>query len=239
MKTIEYSEDNKWKKYHCKVISGLLLSVYALLMIWMFWFVGRPMLRFASQPDAFREWVDAYGIWSRIGYVGMILLQVFVAVIPGEPLEIGGGYAFGMAEGTLLCLIGAVLGSVLVFLFVRYFGIRMVEVFYSREKIRSLKFLRNSKKRDLLFFFLFLIPGTPKDLLCYFAGLTDMKWSRWLFICSIGRIPSVITSAIGGNALGTQDYMIAGITAAVTLAVSLAGIIIYRMICQIHERKEK
>lgn len=239
MKTIEYSEDSKGKKYHCKVISGLLLSVYVLLMIWICWFVGRPMLRFASQPEVFREWVDAYGIWSRIGYIGMVLLQVFVAVIPGEPLEIGGGYAFGMAEGTLLCLSGALLGSVLVFGFVRYFGIRMVEVFYSREKIWSLKFLRNSKKRDLLFFFLFLIPGTPKDLLCYFAGLTDMKWRTWLFICSVGRVPSVITSAISGNALGIQDYMIAGITAVATLAVSLAGIVTYRMICRVHEKRQE
>ncbi len=226
------------KKDHRKLWSGFIITVYLGLMIWIIWFVGRPMLAFASQPEEFREWVDAYGIWSRIGYIGMVLLQVFVAVIPGEPLEIGGGYAFGMLEGTFLCLAGAVIGSILVFGFVRYFGIRMVEVFYSREKIQALRFLRNSKRRDLLFFFLFLIPGTPKDLLCYFAGLTDMRWTTWLFICFWGRIPSIITSAIGGNALGTKNYMAAGITAIATLAVSLIGVVSYRTICKKQEMKQ-
>ncbi len=220
-----------------KLISGFMIIVYVALMVWMFLFIGRPMLEFASQPDEFRAWVDNYGAGSRLGYIGMVMLQVFVAVIPGEPLEIGGGYAFGMLEGTFLCLAGAAFGSILVFLFVRYFGMRMVEVFYSREKIQSLRFLRNSKRRDLWFFFLFLIPGTPKDLLCYFAGLTDMKWRTWLFICSLGRIPSIITSTIGGNALGTKNYMAAGIIAAVTLAVSVLGVITYRIICRKYQKE--
>lgn len=215
-----------------KIIGGIAIAVYALLTVWIFLFVGKPMLRFVSEPDRFRDWVDTYGFWSRIAYIGMVFLQVFIAVIPGEPLEIGGGYAFGSIEGTLLCLTGAVIGSILVFAFVRYFGIRLVEVFYPKEKIQSLKFLRSSPKRNYLFFLLFVIPGTPKDLLCYFAGLTDMRWSTWIFISTVGRIPSIITSTIGGDALGTKNYLFAVVAFAVTLAVSLAGLLVYQGICR-------
>ena len=71
-------------------------------------------------------------------------LQVLVAVIPGEPLEISGGYAFGAVQGTVLCMLGAFLGGVVVFAFVRRFGRELVEVFFPKEKIESLRFLQSS-----------------------------------------------------------------------------------------------
>ena len=64
--------------------------------------------------------------------------------------------------------------------FVRRFGRELVEVFFPKEKIESLRFLQSSPKRDLLFWIVFVVPGTPKDLLCYFAGLTDLSWGKWL-----------------------------------------------------------
>ena len=76
------------------------------------WFVGRPMIRFVSEPEKFRLWVDEHGIWGRLAFIGMVIFQIIVAIIPGEPLEIGAGYAFGAVEGTILCLIGAVLVGV-------------------------------------------------------------------------------------------------------------------------------
>lgn len=215
-----------------KIIGSLLILFYCIGTVLLCIFVGRPLLEFASDPEQFRNWVDIHGVWGRIAYMGMVILQIVIAAIPGEPLEIGGGYAFGMLEGTALCILGGVIGSILVFSFVRYFGIKVVELFFPREKIQSMRFLRNSGKRDAIFFFLFLIPGTPKDFLCYFAGLTDMKWSTWLFICSVGRIPSVITSTAGGDALGTQNYMFAVIVFAATTFVSLLGVLLYRLICQ-------
>lgn len=232
------SDRGVFSKREKRMLGIGLILIYCLATALVCWFVGRPLLRFASKPQQFREWVDIHGIWGRIGYVGMVLLQVFVAVIPGEPLEIGGGYAFGTAEGTFLCILGSTAGSMLVFAFVRYFGIRVVELFYSREKIQSMRFLRSSRKRDSLFFLLFLIPGTPKDFLCYFAGLTDMKWGTWLFICSVGRIPSVITSVIGGDALGTKNYSFALLVFAATIAVSLVGVLIYRAVCGRRSRKK-
>lgn len=67
------------------------------------------MLKFVSEPEKFRAWVDGHGIYGRLAFIGMMVLQVFIAIIPGEPLEIGAGYAFGMWEGTLLCMAGALM----------------------------------------------------------------------------------------------------------------------------------
>ena len=53
------------------------------------WFVGRPMIRFVSEPDEFREWVDSHGIWGRVAFIGMVIFQIIVAIIPGEPLGRG------------------------------------------------------------------------------------------------------------------------------------------------------
>ena len=74
------------------------------------------------------------------------------------------------------------------------------------------------------------IPGTPKDLLSYFAGLTDIKMGRWLLITTVARIPSVITSTVGGNAVGEQNYLFAILVFAGTLAVSALGLLIYQRI---------
>ena len=142
-------------------------------------------------------------------------------------------------EGTLLCLAASTAGSILVFLLVRRFGMRLVGVFFSRDKLNSLRFLRSTPKRDFLFLLIFMLPGTPKDLLSYFAGLTDIRFPVWLLICSFGRIPSIITSIVGGDALGEGNYTYAILVFAVTLAVSGVGLFVYNQICLKHAGKTK
>ena len=218
------------------------LAVFLLLFLAVAWFIGRPMIRFVREPDLFRSWVDSHGIWGSLAFIGMMVLQVVFAIIPGEPLEIGAGYAIGFWEGTLLCMIGVAVGSLLVFALVRRFGVRLVETFFSENKIHSLRFLQNSRKRDILIFFVMFIPGTPKDLLSYFAGLTDIPMARWLLITTVARLPSVVTSTVGGNAVGEQNYLFAIVVFAATLLVSALGLLIYQQLCKrgrIRSRDEK
>lgn len=213
------------------VTSAAVLALAMVGMLFLGWLVGTPLIRFASQPEAFRLWVDSHGLLGKLSYMGMVILQVILAVIPGEPFEIAGGYAFGALEGTALCLTAATLGSLLVFRLVRIFGTRLVRLFFSQEQVQSLRFLKTSPKRDFLFLLIFMIPGTPKDLLCYFAGLTDIRLPVWLLICSLGRIPSLVTSTIGGDALGTKNYWFAAAIFVATLTVSTLGLLGYRYIC--------
>lgn len=212
---------------------GVAVIVAAIaVMLLILALVGVPLLHFASQPERFRAWVDSHGFVGRLAYIGMVFLQVMVAILPGEPFEIAGGYAFGAVEGTLLCLLASTLGSICVFLLVRRFGQRLVEVFFSREKLRSIRFLKATPRRDLLFLIIFMLPGTPKDLLCFFAGLTDIRFGVWLVICSLGRLPAIISSTVGGDALGTKNYRGAILVFVVTLLISGAGLLIYDRLCR-------
>lgn len=215
---------------HKKLISigGVLLFIALCAVVFVY--AGKPMIEFISEPEKFRAWVDSRGFLGRLAFMGMSVLQVIVAVIPGEPIEIAAGYAFGAVEGTLLCILSMTVGSMLVFWFVRIFGMKAVEVFFPREKIHSLRFLRNKKRMTLCIALLFLIPGTPKDLLCYFVGLTDIRPLHWMLICSLCRIPSIVTSTVGGDALGLQNYSAALIVFGATLLICGAGLLIYRKI---------
>lgn len=203
------------------------------------WFVGRPMLALADEPEAFREWVDSFGFWGKAAYVGIVVVQVIVAFIPGEPLELAGGYAFGWLEGTVLALLGIVIGSALVFGLVRRFGVKLVEVFFTRDKIREVSFLKNPKKTKVIAFLLMLIPGTPKDFLSYFAGLTKLKLGQWLAIVAVARIPSVIGSTVSGGAAGSEHYGVAIGTFAFTLVISAIGVVYYRRICKEQQEEER
>lgn len=221
-----------------KWIAGTGVFLFLVLSALVCWFAGRPLIRFVREPERFQAWVDAQGVRAPLLFVGMVVLQIVVAIIPGEPLEIAAGYAFGALEGTLLCLIGALVGRVAVFLLVRRFGVRAVEVFFPLEKVQSLRFLQNEKKLTFWVFFLFFLPGTPKDVLCYIVGLTKLPLRSWIIISTIAPIPSIITSTIGGDALGMGDYAFAVLVFVITLVISGLGLLAYRAICRARERSE-
>ena len=221
-----------------KWVFAAAFVVFVVFCVLTGWLVGVPLVEFANDPERFRAWVDASGIWGRVLFVGMVVLQVVVAFIPGEPVELAAGYAFGFWEGSALTMAGFLLGSWLVFALVRKFGVKLVEVFFHKNKIAELRFLQNPRKAKIIAFLLMLIPGTPKDFLSYFAGLTPLTLSQWLRIVALARIPSLVTSSLTGAAAGKENYILSGVMLAVTLIISIAGILYYRHICK-QENSEK
>lgn len=219
-----------------KLAAVIIIVAVAVFSVAVYIYFGKPLISFVNKPQQFRAWVEKNGIFADIAFVFMVVFQIVVAIIPGEPFEIGAGYAFGALHGTLLCMIGSLIGGVTVFLISRKFGIKIVEIFVSREKIDNLKFLKYSKKRNAIMFLLFLIPGTPKDVLSYCAGITDIKLSYWIFICVVAKIPSIATSTIGGSAIGGEKYTVAIVAFAVTAVVSIVGVFAYRKITEYHNK---
>lgn len=211
-----------------KIAAAVSIAAFFIVLVLLAVFVGGPIIRTLGDPASFRDWVDARGFWGRVLFVGVIVLQVVIAFIPAEPLEIAAGYAFGAVWGSVLDWLGLVIGTAIVFLFVRKIGVKAVEVFFPREKIDSVKYLNNEKALNATAFVLFLIPGTPKDLLTYVAGLTKIRFLPWILLTSVARIPSIVTSTISGNALGLEKYGLAVIVFAATALASGASILLYR-----------
>lgn len=211
------------RKCFCAV-SLVAFIIVSVLLTLLFTKVLAPYL---SSAEELRQFLDTFGWKGRFILLGLQCLQVVVAFIPGEIIELGAGYAYGALEGLLICLVGVTASSAVIFLLVKKIGTPMVEMFISREKMNQLTFLNDESKLKRLTFWLFFIPGTPKDVLTYFVGLTDISLLQFLSITLIARIPSIVSSTVCGQMLGDKDYVTAGIVFAVTGIVSILGYYLY------------
>ena len=211
---MDYERKRKW-------LAGSSIAVVLLLAVCVTLFVSY-WLRSFSQED-FRDYVRSFGVLAPVVMLGLQILQVFIALIPGEIVESATGFVLGPWLGTAICYLGICIASTLIFTLTRRYGVRLVEVFVSREKINELRFLNTEQKRNTLIFLLFFIPGTPKDLLTYFVGLTDIRLRTFLLLSMVARIPSVITSTFGGHLLGEERYIGAVILYGITGLLSLLG----------------
>ena len=150
------------KKSRAALILSVISVVFVILTV-----VGTLLLQTYFDPEAIRDFVKENVVLGILLMLSVCVAQVVIALVPGEVVEIAAGYAFGPIGGLILCLVGTTLGSVIVLLLVRKFGRKFVYVFYPKEKLDALALFKNSTKRNVLTFFLFFIPGTPKDLLTY------------------------------------------------------------------------
>ena len=178
----------------------------------------------------FRDMIRSYGAWGVLIAFGIQVLQVVISPIPGEVVETGMGLTYGPWWGALIILAGAAFSSWLIMLFVRRFGTKFVELFISLDKINDLKFINSEKKLNRWVLILYMLPGTPKDPLIFFFGLTRIKVSSFVIISTLARIPSVITSTIGGHWIHEKKYWAAIVLYLAVGAASLACILIYKKI---------
>ena len=211
------------KKYRFLILAIVVIVFAGLTML-----LWRPLVSFASNPEILRVWMQDLGIWGILIFGIFNFLQVVFAVIPGGPFELAAGYILGVVPGTLLCDITMTISSVVVFLLVRKFGIRFVELFVSRRQIENMGYLKDNQKVQSVLFFIFLLPGTPKDVVTYLAGLTNLSLKSWIFIRFVGRFPAILLTALGGSALGNAKYGIVAVVIVVFAVAYLAGMRLYR-----------
>ncbi len=220
-----------------KITGFFALALLLVLCLAVTWEVSAKILEIGGDPDGVKLFVRSFGLAGWLVALGLQFLQIVVAFIPGELIETGMGYAFGAWVGTLLCYVGLALGELTVFAIIRLFGKRAVEYFVPIEKLDKFKNINDDKLKKTIFI-LFLIPGTPKDLLTYFAPLTNISLSEFMPLSLIARFPSIVSSTIGGNLLGEGKYFHAALLYAATGILSIAGLKIYDMILLGKNRKE-
>lgn len=207
----------------------ILLGLVILIAVvsYALWNYFTPVMNALKDPEQVRAWANAQGMKGRLIFMLAMALQVVLAVIPAGPMEIASGYAYGPWEGTLISTFGILLGSATAFALIHHFGERIVYFFFSENKLNNIKIFANENRLYRLTFIIFLIPGTPKDLLTYFLGLTKMSLKTFLVITTLARIPATFVSTFGGHALVSRDYGTALTIFAIVSILSIIGYIAY------------
>lgn len=229
MKKEKTTDKRKLKKPpSVKISATVLLSAFSVLLA-ICTCVGILLInKYFSDKNVIKAFIDDHYILGCIIMISVTVIQVMIAFIPGELVEIAAGYAFGTVGGLILVLIGNVIGSVIAILLTRKFGLRLFRRFYPDEDINALPILNKPKRRNILTFLLFLIPGTPKDMLTYVIGLTDMKIWQYLLLTTFAKIPSIVSSTAGGHAFSDNKILLAIYIFAAIGIVSIIGLTVYK-----------
>lgn len=199
------------KKENVKIFKLILLIMVLLISIGVIFYLF-PVMKNLSTIEgqvAFKEKVDNSGVMGLLLLFGLQVAQIFLIIVPGEPIEILSGMCYGGLWGTVFIMVSVSIISIAIYFLVRKFGRKFVYDFCDEkkvEKIENSKVFQNPKKIEFIMLILFLIPGTPKDLLVYVAGLLPIKPIKFILISTLARFPSVITSTLAGEQLAIGDW---------------------------------
>jgi uncharacterized membrane protein YdjX (TVP38/TMEM64 family) len=202
----------------------VLLAVFVVLLVFASVKLTPAVTRLMKSPEAMQGFVDRYGSASAAIYVLIQATQVVVFVIPGEIVQVAGGYIFGTWLGALLSVAGIFLGTAVAFLAARWLGYAVVRALVSPRKLERFEFLISDPKSEIAIFILFLVPGIPKDSLVYISGLTPIKPLRFFLISMIARLPGLWGAAYIGSNLQERDYLPVWVLSGVSLVLFILGL---------------
>jgi len=168
-------------------------------------FLG-PIKSILESKEEARALMNSLGILAPIVFIAMQILQVVIFIIPGEAAQIAGGWLFGPILGTLYSIIGIAIGSLINFTLARFLGRLFVEGLFGEKDLLKLESILSSSKASFGFFLLFLIPGIPKDILCYAAGISTMGFFPFLLVSMIARMPGIVGSSLIGSSAAEGDF---------------------------------
>ena len=216
-----------------KTYKYISLAVFAVAMI-AITIIAIPLMQSVKEPEAFKAFIGKFGVFGVPVMLLIQIAQVIVALIPGEVIEFMAGCMYGWLWGLLLCLAGVAIGQILIFKMVKKFGKEFVDAAAGSKAMEKLTFLNDEKKLKATVFFLFFIPGTPKDLITYIVPFTSIKLKEFIVLTLVARIPSVVSSTYAGDAFVQSDYRTLLLAYGLILVVSALGLGIYK----IYEKKK-
>ena len=218
--------DVRRKALRRRVLIGLVAA--AAITALLCWEYLPGLLAWLADARAVRAFVSDHAFVSRLAMLGINIVQVLLAFLPGEPVELASGYAFGFWEGTALCLVASGLATSAIYWATRRWGWKLVGLFFDRSLFDRFSWLKSAKRLELIMLIVFLIPGTPKDFLTYFAGLTNMRFLPVGLIATFGRIPSIVTSTIAASAVGSGNWPLVACTLVASAFLLAVGGLMYR-----------
>jgi uncharacterized membrane protein YdjX (TVP38/TMEM64 family) len=226
----------KMSKKQSLMLAGVIAAAF-IALIAIFW---QPISSVLGDTDRARQLVAEAGPWGPLIFIGMQILQVLVAPIPGQVTGLLGGLLFGWPVGFLLTMVGAAIGFTLIFVLARKLGRPFVERFVDKKLLSKFDYLIESHG-VLVFFLIFLLPAFPDDIICYIAGLTTIKIRTLILISLLGRIPGNLLLSITGAGVAESNTQVVVITVTIMLVVGVVGFLnrkrIERFVKSVSERQ--
>jgi uncharacterized membrane protein YdjX (TVP38/TMEM64 family) len=179
-----------------------------------------------SNTDQLRRFLLSYGRWSVLVFIALQMVQVVIAAIPGEITQFAGGYLYGTVPGTVYSLAGIMAGSVIVFYLTRLLGYPVLKALVPQKSMQKFEFLINDPKGEVGMFVLFAIPGIPKDVLTYIAGMTPVRALRFFVLATMARFPGVLLSSFIGAHFEKKEYTEVIIASALAVLAFILGLLI-------------
>jgi uncharacterized membrane protein YdjX (TVP38/TMEM64 family) len=191
----------------------LVLCLFIVLTTYLF--IHFDLYIFLIDKQKAIEFVNSFHPYDEVAFISLQILQVVAAPIPGEATGLLGGYLYGPVRGTVYSTIGLTMGSWIVFVLARFFGLPLVEKAVKPSIMQKFDYFLEHRGL-FVSFLLFLIPGFPKDCLCYIIGLSHMKTWHFLAISTVGRLLGTILLSVSGSYARNDQYagllIVAGIS---------------------------
>lgn len=221
----------------------VIFVMMGLIMVILLFKFMPQIIKLTVSMDAFRSYILSQGKLGPLSFVLFQVLQTVIAPVPGEVVQIAGGYIYGVTLGTLYNTIGLLLGAMIAFYFTRYLGGAFVEKLLTKKKFLWIGNILNSKKASIFLFIIFVIPGLPKDLFIYAAALTKIRPLKFFSILIVARFPWLLASVSVGANMYQKNYVSTIIISVVALLAFVLGIIykdkLMNKLLQFNEDKNK
>lgn len=223
------------KKMNKVKIIKIIISIFVIIA-----FIGLiaylfPVMKNLSTHEGqveFKERIDNSGIYGFLTLLGLQFAQIFLVILPGEPLEVLAGMCYGSVGGTIFILFSVALTTTIIFLLVRRFGKNFIYESFDKtkiDKIENSKIFQNPKKIEFILILCFAITGAPKDILVYIGGLLPIKPLRFIMISTFCRLPSIISSTIVGEYFSEGNWKVSMMVYAITFVLTILGLAIVRV----------
>lgn len=213
------------KNKKLKIVKFIMFIIVIIAIIGMTVYLFPVMKNLSTYEGqiAFKEKVNNSGVWGFLALLGLQFAQIFLVVLPGEPLEILAGMCYGAVGGMFFIFFSVALTTTVIYLLVRKFGKELIYDSFGKEKIEKIensKAFQNPKNLEFIFAICFAIVGTPKDLLTYLGALFPIKPIRFIAIATFCRFPSIISSTIVGQYFSQGNWEVSIIVYLITFAIT-------------------
>ena len=225
VENIKKAEKESKRRVIISIIKITLLLVIVIGFPLYLWFFRGEWIKSFENIDDVVAFLEKYETQSIFVYIGLQIVQIVISIIPGQVFQMAAGYIYGFWPALLFAMAGALAGTAISFMLAKVLGRDFLHIFFCEEKMSYYIERLNSKKMYTIVFFLYLIPGIPKDMVSYAAGVSEIKFKPFIIISALGRLPGMIGCLLMGDMMMEENYagaIVIGFFAVVAFCICIA-----------------